>query len=112
MNLTKQRRYDTEFGPFVITTYKGKARRRNYQTGKVEWAETQSTSGRFEEYPDAVDFFIQRDGSERYVSSSQGDSYRSWIESLGASSYEDALQLTDPAVVDCFRDYYGDSSIN
>lgn len=111
MKLTKERRYDTEFGTFIISTYRGKARRRNNYTGRTEWKEIQSTGGKFADYPDAVEFFLYREGDDTYVSSSQGDNSREWVESVHATTYNEALRKVDDEVVRCFQDYYGDSSI-
>ena len=111
MKLTNRKTYDTEFGSFTISTMKGKARRRDPLTHKSEWKEVQSTGGTFDEYPKAVEFYIERDGNDRYVTSSQGEYSKSWIDSLSASNYNDALSIVDNEVVKCFQDYYNDSSI-
>lgn len=111
MKLTNRKTYDTEFGPFTISTMRGKARRRDPLTHKSEWKEVQSTGGTFDEYPNAVDFYVERDGNDRYVTSSQGEYSKSWIDSLSASNYDDALSIVDNEVVKCFQDYYNDSSI-
>ena len=111
MKLTNRKTYDTEFGSFTISTMKGKARRRDPLTHKSEWKEVQSTGGTFDEYPKAVEFYVERDGNDRYVTSSQGEYSKSWIDSLSASNYNDALSIVDNEVVKCFQDYYNDSSI-
>lgn len=111
MKLTNRKTYDTEFGSFTISTMRGKARRRDPLTHKSEWKEVQSTGGTFDEYPNAVDFYVERDGNDRYVTSSQGEYSKSWIDSLSAINYDDALSIVDNEVVKCFQDYYNDSSI-
>lgn len=111
MKLTDKKKYETEFGTFTISTYEGKARRRDMLTHKPEWREVRTTSGTFDEYPNAVEFYVERDGNDRYVTSSQGEYSNSWIDSLSASNYNDALSIVDNEVVKCFQDYYNDTSI-
>lgn len=111
MHITNSKTYQTEFGPFVIETREGKSRRRNWSTGKMEWQEVKSTGGVFKDYPDAVEYFVTNDHDDRYVSCSQGNNSHAWEDSLGVSTYDDALKLVDDAVVKCFQDYYGDKSL-
>jgi hypothetical protein len=112
MRVTNSKTYQTEFGPFVIKTQEGKGRRRNPVTGKVEWQEVRSTDGVFKDYPDAVEYFVTNDYGDRYVSSSQGDNTRAWKDSLGVSTWNEALDLVNDAVVECFQDYYDDKSLH
>ena len=111
LKVTRVKVYQTEFGPFKIETSEGKVRRRNMNTAKVEWRQSKMTDGFFEEYPNAVHFFIEKDGNDRVVSSSQYDSYSEWVKAIHARDYEDALKKTNDAVVKAFRDYYDDNSI-
>ena len=111
MKVTNSKTYQTEFGPFVITTQEGKARRRNQATGKVEWREIRSTGGVFKDYPDAVEYFVTNDHGDRYVSCSQGNNSSAWKDSLGVSTWNEALDLVNDAVVECFQDYYDDKSL-
>ena len=108
---TRVKSYDTQFGTFIIKTREGKSRRTNYMTGKKEWMPVKSTLGYFEDFPLAVEFFLYRDGQDRYVSSSQGRRSDEWVEFLNARDYDEALHITEREVVGCFQDYYGDSSI-
>ena len=103
--------YDTPFGTFIIKTREGKSRRTNYMTGKKEWMPVKSTSGYFKDFPLAAEFFLYRDGQDRYVSSSQGRESDEWVEFLGVDNYDKALHKINKAVVKCFQDYYGDNSI-
>lgn len=111
LKATKTKVYQTEFGPFRITTYEGKSRRKNGYTGKKEWVQIKDTGGVFEEWPNAINFFITRDGQTRGVSSSQGDDFYEWAKSIHARNYDDALRKTNDIVVKAFRDYYDDDSI-
>ena len=108
---TRIKSYDTQFGTFIIKTREGKSRRTNYMTGKKEWMPVKSTLGYFEDFPLAVEFFLYRDGQDRYVSSSQGRRSDEWVEFLNARDYDEALHITEREVVKCFQDYYEDSSI-
>ena len=112
MRVTNSKTYQTEFGPFVIETQEGKARRRNWSTGKMEWKEVRSTNGFFKDYPDAVEFFVTNDYGDKYVSSSQGNYSGAWEDFLEADDYGKAIELVNDEVVRCFQDYYGDTSIN
>lgn len=49
LKATRTKVYQTEFGPFRITTYEGKSKRRNGYTGKKEWVQIKDTGGVFEE---------------------------------------------------------------
>lgn len=108
---TRIKSYDTKFGTFIIRTREGKSRRTNYMTGKKEWMPVKSTLGYFKDFPLAVEFFLYRDGQDRYVSSSQGRRSDEWVEFLNARDYSEALHITEREVVKCFQDYYEDSSI-
>ena len=112
MRVTNSKTYQTEFGPFVIETQEGKARRRNWSTGKMEWKEVRSTNGFFKDYPDAVEFFVTNDYGDKYVSSSQGNYSGAWEDFLEVDDYGKAIELVNDEVVRCFQDYYGDTSIN
>lgn len=111
MKDTKYENYSTKFGAFIIKTSEGKARRMNSMTGKKEWKQVKTTFGFFKDYPDAVEFFVSRDGNNRYVSSSQGNNYLEWLDFLEVKSYDDALKKTNDEIVKCFQDYYEDDSI-
>ena len=111
MYTTKTKTYETEFGPFVIETKEGKAKRRNWSTGKVEWKQTTSTNGYFKDYPSAVVFFLEKDGNDIYVSSSQGNYSEDWEEFVNAKNYGDAIDIVNDEVVKCFQDYYNNKSI-
>lgn len=77
----------------------------------MEWQEVKSTGGVFKDYPDAVEYFVINDHGDRYVSCSQGNNSSAWKDSLGVSTYDEALKLVDNAVVECFQDYYDDKSL-
>lgn len=111
MKETDFKSYSTKFGTFIIKVVEGKARRKNSTTGKSEWKQVKSINGYFKDYPEAVEFFLQRDGNDRYVSSSQGNNCLEWIKSLDVENYDKALDITNDAVVKCFQDYYEDDSI-
>lgn len=111
LKVTRIKIYQTEFGPFKIQTSEGKVRRRNMNTGKVEWRQSKTTDGFFEEWPNAIYFFIERDGQNRCVASLQGEDSYEWIKAIHAKNYDDALRKTNDAVVKAFRDYYDDDSI-
>ena len=111
MKDTKYENYSTKFGAFIIKTSEGKARRMNSMTGKKEWKQVKTTFGFFKDYPEAVEFFVYRDGNDRYVSSSQGHIYLEWLDFLEVKSYDDALKKINDEVVKCFQDYYEDDSI-
>lgn len=112
MTLVDIKQYDTPFGTFSMRKFKGKVRSRDYMGRPNGWRETTSIGGHFDDYPSAIEFFLYNDYGNRYVSSSQGDNSREWVNSLGAANYDEAIKIVMDAVVDCFRDYYNDDSIN
>lgn len=112
LNITRSKEYPTKFGTFIIVTKEGKARRMDSMTGKKEWKPVKNSVGYFEDFPEAVEFFLYKDGPNRFVSSSQGHAIDdNWEEFLNAKNYDDALKIVEPEVVKCFQDYYQDDSI-
>ena len=102
---TKSKTYDTSIGKFTITTRSGKVRRRG------QWVTSTSTDGTFDEFPRAIWYFVERDGDSRYVTSSQGDDYRDFVDAVGERSYDAALRRIDDEIIRCFQDYYEDASM-
>jgi hypothetical protein len=69
------------------------------------------TDGVFDDYPKSVRFYLYKDGPNTVVTSSQGDNYVDWVKSLDATDYNNALSITDAAVVKCFQDYFDNPDI-
>ncbi len=114
MKKVRQKTYQTEFGPFTIYTSQGKRRDRDIygRSGRnAPLVTVTSIFGTFDNYPEAITFFVESDYGKKYVSSSQGDSYMDWVRYVGASNYDNARDIVDEEIVKCFQDYYNDNSI-
>lgn len=104
--------YDTTFGPFVIETMEMKRRGKDSLGRTQKKFETYtSTTGYFKDHRDWISFFLQRDGRDKYVSSSEGRRSYEFVEAMNAKSYDDALDACESEVVKCFQDYFKDDSI-
>ena len=111
LRVTKARDYNTKFGTFIIETKEGKARRRDSITWKVVWKQVKSTNGYFADHPDFGRFYVEVDGSDKYVTCSEGNGGIDFMDFLGVDDFGDAVEMVDSEVVKCFQEYYGDDSI-